>query len=74
MASNFKKRLVARLPDIAILMMVGVISISLSLIGKIEVAAWIILPLLVYLGFSWYDEYRAASINPVSHDHAKKET
>lgn len=49
--------LINRLPDIAILMMAAVIAISLSLIGRPDLAVLILLPLAVYLVLSWLKEY-----------------
>ena len=51
-----KNRVIARLPDIAILTMVAVIGISMLIIQRADLAVLLLLPLLFFLGFAWYQE------------------
>ena len=54
--------LIYRLPDIAILIMIVVIAISLALIGRIDLAGLILLPLAAFLVLFWLKEYRDVKV------------
>ncbi len=47
-------KFISHLPDIAILMMIIVIIISLALIQRADLAVLVLLPLAVYLGILWF--------------------
>ncbi len=53
MTNHGKDRLISHLPDIAILMMIIVIGVSLTILQRVDLAVLILLPLGVYLGFVW---------------------
>ncbi len=54
MTVHSKGTLVSRLPDIAILMMVIVIGVSLTILQRGDLVVLILLPLVVYLGIIWF--------------------
>lgn len=68
MPPHAKDRLISHLPDIAILTMVVVISISLALIQRVDIAAWILLPLFIFLGLAWFKEIRSAKTRTAPRD------
>jgi Ca2+/Na+ antiporter len=66
--------LIYRLPDIAILVMVAVIAISLSIIGRADLVGWILLPLAVFLVLFWLKEYRDSKVKAGSKERVAPET
>lgn len=61
------------LPDIAILTMAVVITISLSLIGRPDLASLILLPLAIFLGLFWFKEHRDKVGKTTHHEQVKND-
>ncbi len=63
-------RIIAYLPDIAILLMVTVIGVALMLISRLDLALWILLPILLFLIHFWTlkkpDSQPLQSIEPLN--------